>query len=92
MFVASHDVALNDLLDVLEDLVRTYDQLGTDTSTDGFILFYDVNVDNVVGVEFPGQSQMVWALGRGTEDEFTNILILEFLDSLMKNYYSNKLP
>lgn len=62
MFITGHDVAFDDLLNVFEDFICAYDELGTDAGTNGLFLFNNVDVDNVIGVELPGECDMISAL------------------------------
>ena len=83
-FVARCDISLHYLLQILKELFLADLQLGADASTNGLLKLLDVNMDDVVGEELPGEGDIVGALGRGTEDELTIVLALEQLDGLLR--------
>lgn len=51
-------------------------------SSQGLVVFLDVDVDDVLVVELPGQSQVVGALRTGTEIVLAVVLLAELLDRL----------
>ncbi len=60
-FIARSDVALNNFLEVLKELFIAYLQLLTDRCAWRFLKLLDIDVNNVVGKEFPSKSYVVWA-------------------------------
>lgn len=60
--VAWNDVSLDDLLEVLVGLVAD-SELRADVGADCFVSLLDVDVDDVVFKELPGQGEMVGASG-----------------------------
>lgn len=60
-FIAGSDVALDDFLEILKELLIANLQLATDSGTWSLLILLDIDVDNVVGKEFPGESYVVRA-------------------------------
>ena len=75
-FVARSNVSFHDFLQVLEKLLIANLELGADSRTRSFLKLLDINVDDVVGKEFPSEGDVVRALRGGAEDKLTKIEIL----------------
>ena len=73
--VARLDVALNDFLKILEEVLSPNLELGTDRGTWGLAMLLDVDVHDVLIVELPGQCDVVYALGAWSEEKFSNVNI-----------------
>ena len=75
-FVARSNVSFHDFLQVLEKLLIANLELGADSRTRSFLKLLYINVDDVVGKEFPSECDVVRALRGGAEDKLTEIEIL----------------
>ncbi len=75
-FVARSDVSFHDFLQVLEKLLIANLKLGADSRTRSFLKLLDINVDDVVGKEFPSECDVVRTFRGGAEDKLTEIEIL----------------
>jgi len=75
-FIAGSDVSFHDFLQVLEKLLIANLELGADSRTRSLLKLLDINVDDIVGKEFPSEGDVVRALRRGAEDKLTKIKIL----------------
>lgn len=79
MPIADEDVPLNDLLQRIVVFILDF-EAGADACTWRLVVLLDVNVDDDVVVEFPGECQHVVALRRWPEVELTVFFSLEQLD------------
>lgn len=70
-FIAGSNVSLDDLLEVLKGVLVADPQPRSDSRTWRLVKLEDVDVHEVRGEELPGQSDVVRALGRGTEHKLS---------------------
>lgn len=75
-FIARSDISFHDFLQVLEKLLISNLKLGANSCTRSLLKLLDINVDDVVGKEFPSEGDVVRALRGGAEDKLTKIEIL----------------
>jgi hypothetical protein len=78
-FVAGDDVPFDDLLQAFELFFQAYLQLASDGGSDGLVGLLDIDVHEAVGVEEPGESNVVLAVRGGSEHEVPDLSLgLEF--------------
>ena len=75
--IARSDVSLYDLLQVLEKLLVSDLQLRANSGAGCLLKLLDINVDDVVGEELPGEGDVVRALGGGAEHKLTKLEVLQ---------------
>jgi hypothetical protein len=75
--IARMNVTLHNFLEVLKELVGADLQLGSNGGSGGLVVLLDVDVDYVVGVELPGEGQVVGALRGRSEDKLTSLRVLK---------------
>lgn len=73
--VARLDVALNDFLKVLEEVLSPNLEFGSYRGTWGFSMLLDVDVHDVLTVELPSQCDVFGALGAWSEEKLSNVCI-----------------
>jgi hypothetical protein len=73
--VARLDVALNDFLKVLEEVLSPNLEFGSYRGTWGFSMLLDVDVHDVLTVELPSQCDVFGALGARSEEKLSNVCI-----------------
>jgi hypothetical protein len=79
--VARLDVALDDFLKVLEEVLTSNLEFGANGGTWGFAMLLDVDVHDVLTVELPGQCDVLGALGAWSEEKLSNVCITKLLHS-----------
>lgn len=77
--VARDDVAINDFLKVFEVFFSRNLELGSNSCTWGLVMLNNVYMDNVVVIELPRQSDVVRPSRRWSENELSNLQIVEHL-------------
>jgi len=75
--IARDDVALNDFSEIVESFVA-YHQFATNSSSRSFFLLDDVNVNEMLAPEFPGESYVLLTSSRRPEQKVTNFTVMEF--------------
>lgn len=78
--VARDDVAINDFLKVFEVFFSRNLEFGSNSCTWGLVMLNNVYMDNVVVIELPRQSDVVRPSRRWSENELSNLQIVEHLD------------
>lgn len=79
--VARDDITLGDFVQVFVELLADL-ELRTDVSSKRLVMLLDVDVDDVLVVELPCQSQVVGAFGTGAEVVLSVILLAQQLNRL----------
>lgn len=77
--VARDDVAINDFLKVFEVFFSRNLEFGSNSCTWGLVMLNNVYMDNVVVIELPRQSDVVRPSRRWSENELSNLQIVEHL-------------
>ena len=83
-FIAGSNVSLDDLLEVLKGVLVADPQPRSDSRTWRLVKLEDVDVHEVRGEELPGQSDVVRALGRGTEHKLSIVQVLKELSCFLR--------
>jgi hypothetical protein len=73
--VARLNVALNDFLKVLEEVLSPNLQFGADRGPWDFAMLLDVDMDDVLIVELPGQCDVLCTPGAWSEEKLSNVYI-----------------
>jgi hypothetical protein len=83
-FIAGSNISLDDLLEVLKGVLVADSQPRFDSSTWRLVKLNDVDVHDVRGEELPGQSDVVRALGRGTEHKLSIFQVFKELNCFLR--------
>jgi len=80
-FIARNNITLDNFLKILEMIISTDLELSTNSCPLNFIRFLYVNVNNVVVIEFPSQSEVIRSSRGWSEDKLTDFNFLHQLQS-----------